>query len=205
MSTFYQVAYRVGFTPWEALLHHRPFADALLGLVGREESGPPPHGRALDIGTGSGTWGIELAKRGWDVTGVDQVPKALRRARERASEAGVTMRLVEGDVTELTVASVGGGYRLLLDTGTFHGLRADEQVAMGRGVTALATDDATLLLDAFAPGRRGPLPRGTTRDAVEQAFPGWQITDVVAADTEPDLLARVLRFDERFYRLTRRT
>jgi SAM-dependent methyltransferase len=205
MSTFYQVAYRVGFTPWEALLHHRPFADALLELIAREETGPPPHGRALDIGTGSGTWGIELARRGWDVTGVDQVPKALRRARERVGEAGVSLRLVEADVTELTAASVGAGYRLLLDTGTFHGLRADEQVAMGRGITAVAADEAVLVLDAFAPGRRGPLPRGTTQESIERAFPDWRVTDVVVADTEPDAMARALHFDERFYRLARRT
>lgn len=204
MSTFYKVAYHVGFTPWEALLHHRPFADTLLGLIAREETGPPPHGRALDIGTGSGTWGIELAKRGWDVTGVDQVPKALQRAGARVAATGVSMRLVEGDVTSLSVASVGGGYRLLLDTGTFHGLRADEQVAMGQGVTAVAADDATLIIDAFAPGRRGPLPRGTTREAVERALPDWQMTDVVVADTDPDALARALRFDELFYRLVRR-
>jgi SAM-dependent methyltransferase len=204
MSTFYKVAYRVGFTPWEELPHHRPFAETLLRLIAHEETGPRPHGRALDIGTGSGTWGIELAKRGWDVTGVDQVPRALERAGTRVAEARVRMRLVEGDVTRLSVASVGGGFRLLLDTGTFHGLRADEQVAMGRGVTAVAADDATLIIDAFAPGRRGPLPRGTTRQAIEHALPDWEVTDVVVADSDPDALARALRFGELFYRLVRR-
>jgi hypothetical protein len=29
------------------------------------------------------------------------------------------------------------------------------------------------------------------------------VTDVAVADTEPDALARVFRFDERFYRLRR--
>jgi len=204
MSTFYKVAYRVGFTPWESLVDHSPFADALLGLVAREEVGNPPYGRALDIGTGSGTWGIELAKRGWDVTGVELVPKALRRAAERVAAAGVGMRLVEGDVTRLEDSQVGSGYRLLLDTGTFHGLKSSEQAAMGRSVTAVATAAATLLIDAFAPGHRGPLPRGCTREAIERACPGWRISDVVVADTEPEPIARVLHFDERFYRLERR-
>ena len=34
-------------------------------------------------------------------------------------------------------------------------------------------------------------------------FPGWEITDVEVADTEPDAIARLFRFDERFYRLRR--
>ncbi len=204
MSTFYKLAYSVGFTPWEALLDHRPFATALLDLVAQEETGPPPYGRALDLGTGSGTWAVELAKRGWDVTGVELVPKALRRAGDREAAAGVHVRFVHGDVTRLEESGIGSGYRLLLDTGTFHGLDDGEQRAMGRSVTAVASPEATLIIDAFAPGRRGPLPRGCTREAVESAFPGWDIADVVVADTEPDALARALHFDEVFYRLVRR-
>jgi hypothetical protein len=70
-------------------------------------------------------------------------------------------------------------------------------------VSAVAAPDATVLLDCFAPRRRGPLPRGADRAAVEAAFPGWEVTDVEVADTEPDALARLFRFDERFYRLRR--
>ncbi len=71
-------------------------------------------------------------------------------------------------------------------------------------VSAVASEDATVLLDCFAPGRRGPLPRGCTRADVEEAFPGWTITDAVTADSEPDPLARAFKFDEVFYRLRRR-
>ena len=70
-------------------------------------------------------------------------------------------------------------------------------------MSAVAAPDATLILDCFAPRRRGPLPRGASRADVERAFPGWEITDVEVADTEPDALARLLKFDERFYRLRR--
>jgi hypothetical protein len=38
---------------------------------------------------------------------------------------------------------------------------------------------------------------------VERAFPGWEITDVEIADSEPDALARLMKFEERFYRLRR--
>jgi SAM-dependent methyltransferase len=201
----YRLAYAIGFHPWEDLADHPPFADTLLELVAREEDGyGPPYGSALDIGTGSGVWGTRLAERGWEVTGVDVVEKALRRARERAEEAGVEMRLVHGDVTALRQAGVGSGFRLLLDTGTFHGLSEAQREAMGREVSAVAAQDATVILDCFAPGRRGPLPRGASRADVERAFPEWRVSGVEVADADPDAMARLFGFDERFYRLRRR-
>lgn len=204
MSVFYQLAYRLGFHPWEELADHPPFASKLSELLNREERGrDAPYGRALDVGTGSGIWGVQLAKRGWQVTAVDIVKPALRRARERAEQARVDLRIVRADVTTLSEAQIGAGFRLVLDTGTFHGLNRAERAAMGRAVSALAARDATVLLDVFAPGRRGPLPRGATRAEVEAAFPGWKVTDVEVADTEPEPIARRLNFDEHWYRLRR--
>lgn len=172
--------------------------------MAREEDGRgTPYGTALDIGTGSAVWGVRLAQRGWEVTGVDIVEKALDRARQRADREGVEMRLVRGDVTALREGGVGSGFRLLLDTGTFHGLNDAQREAMGREVSAVADPDATVILDCFAPRRRGPLPRGASRAEVERAFPEWEIIDVEVADTEPDPIARLFKFDERLYRLRR--
>lgn len=199
----YRLAYAINFHPWEALAEHPPYAETLLELVAREEDGrDAPYGKALDIGTGSAVWGVRLAKRGWVVTGVDIVEKALGRARERAAKDGVAMQIVHGDVTALS-ETVGLGFRLLLDTGTFHGLNDAQREAMGREVSAIADPDATVILDCFTPRHRGPLPRGASHADVEQAFPGWMITDVVVADTEPDPIARLFKFDERFYLLRR--
>ena len=114
----YRLAYSVGFHPWEDAATDQPFVEKIGEVLDREANGGPPHGRALDLGTGSGIWGIELARRGWEVTGVNHVEKAQRRARERISEAGVKKQLLRGDVTPLREAGVGSGYRLLLDTGT---------------------------------------------------------------------------------------
>jgi SAM-dependent methyltransferase len=201
----YRLAYTIGFHPWEDLAEHAPYAGKLLELVAREEDGyGPPHGSALDLGTGSAVWGVRLAQRGWEVTGVDIVERALRRARERAEEAGVDMHLVHGDVTALREAGIASGFRLLVDTGTFHGLAEAQREAMGREVTAVAAPDATLILDCFAPKGRGPLPRGASGSDVERAFPAWEITDVEVADSDPDPIARLFRFDERFYRLRRK-
>ena len=84
MGVPYNLFYRLGFHPWEDLAEHPPFAEKLSELFGREESGrEPPYGSALDLGCGSGVWGVKLAERGWQVTGIDMVEKALQRARER--------------------------------------------------------------------------------------------------------------------------
>ena len=97
-----RLAYAIGFHPWEDLAEHPPFADKLLELLARvEHDYGAPYGAALDLGTGSAVWGVRLARRGWDVTGVDIVGRALRRARERANDARVEMRLVRGDVTAM--------------------------------------------------------------------------------------------------------
>src|SRR5688572_11449496 len=168
----YRLAYRIGFHPWEDAVDQPAFVTKITELFEREESERvAPYGRALDIGTGSGIWGIELAKRGWQVTGVDFVEKALERARERVAAEGVEMDLVNGDVTDLGSASVGDGFNLVLDTGTFHDFDTEQQQAMGRGVDAVAAPDATVLLICW-PRRRRPLIRGVERDEIEAAFPG---------------------------------
>ena len=202
----YSLAYRIGFHPWEDAEEQPTFIDKFSTLLDREERGrQPPYGPALDVGTGSGIWGIKLAQRGWQVTGVDIVDKALRRAHERVRVAGVDMRLVQGDVTELRATDVGTGFRLVLDTGTFHGLTAAEREAMGREVSAIAAPDSTVLMIAWAPKRRGPLPRGVSRSEIEAAFPGWDVTDVGESGFEaPKPVELLVKPEERWYRLLRR-
>jgi SAM-dependent methyltransferase len=199
----YRLAYAIGFKPWEAMAEHPPFAEKLIEIVGREEEpNGPPHGRALDVGTGSAVWAVLLAERGWDVTGIDLVEKALGRGEKRAAEAGVHLTLRSADVTAIP-DDVGSGFRLVLDTGTFHGLSDTERQRMGAQINRIAAPDSTVILDCFEPRRRGPLPRGASRADVQNAFPGWEIVDAEVADTDPDLIARLFRFDERFYRLRR--
>lgn len=201
----YELAYAVGFHPWEDAIAEPAFVEEIARLFEREERGrEPPFGRALDLGTGSGIWGIELAKRGWDVTGVDVVEKALRRARDRVERAGVDVELVRGDVTALRAAGIDAGYRLVLDTGTFHGLNADQREAMGREVDAVAAPDASVLLLAWEPRRRGPLPRGASPGEIETAFPEWTVTEVGPTHFEaPKPVEVLLDPNERWYRLRR--
>lgn len=82
------------------------------------ESNPP--GRALDLGCGTGTNVITLAQHGWEATGVDFVPKAIRSGRKKAGAAGVKVDLKVGDVTRLE--GVEGPFDLILDIGCYQSL-----------------------------------------------------------------------------------
>jgi SAM-dependent methyltransferase len=201
----YRFAYSIGFHPWEDAVTDPPFVNKFHELIAREESGrSPPFGAALDLGTGSGIWGIELAKRGWQVTGIDIVEKALERARERIQQAGVNMQLVKGDVTALRDAGIGSGFQIVLDTGTFHDFDTARQQAMGREIDAIAAPAATVLLLVW-PKRMRPLIRGATRTEIEAAFPEWKITHVEASYFRlPKVMEVILRPDEHWYRLCRK-
>lgn len=202
MNLFYKLEYLIGVTPWERMASLPSGGQAIAFLGGEETGREPPYGRVLDLGCGTGVWSLRLARRGWDVTGIDIVPKAVRAARKRARNAGVEGRFVEGSVTELSAAGVGSGFRLILDFGTVHGLSPEQVRAVGREVTAVATEDATLLMYAAMPGRRGPLPRGMRQSEVEEAYVRWTITVEEAFDTTglPQVIEKAR---PRWYRLRR--
>ena len=182
MRLFYRIAYWIGFTPWERM-NSLPIYGQLTTLFAREESErEQPFGRALDLGCGTGFSAVNLAKRGWQVTGIDVVANALSTARQRAREAGADVRFVHGDITALRAAGVGSDFEFFLDLGAVHGLDDAERRAVGREVTAVATPGATLLMAAWAPGRRGPFPRGASRQDIVAAFPDWAVIAEEAVD-----------------------
>lgn len=190
MSLWWQLAYMIGFKPWDSGIS----PPELVSVVEGPDALPP--GRALDLGCGTGTNVVYLAQHGWDATGVDLVGRALRRARERASGAGVSPRFIAGDVTRLDELEVGSGYSLLFDLGCFHSIPGAHRDAYAKGATVAAADGATLLLFGFAPGAMRPGPRGVTADELRQRFEGWEM---VEASRGTD------RVETWWYRLRRRT
>ena len=61
--------------------------------------------RILDVGCGTGRHAIELAGRGYSVTGIDISESMLHRAREKAAEAGVKVNFIQADARHLSFVS----------------------------------------------------------------------------------------------------
>lgn len=199
----YRTAYLLGLKVWD---RDAPVSD-LVELVEGPSSIAP--GRALDIGCGTGTESIYLAKHGWDVTGVDMVPKALATARRRAAAAEVSPQFVQGDVTRLPDSGVGDGYVLLLDFGCFHTIPPDQRDAYVESVSEVAAPGATFLLFGFAqPPKLAPMRAGLTAEEVRERFHDrrWELVSAERKSTDTiDVAGK--RADELFglwgYRLRR--
>lgn len=106
-----------------------------------------PLGRALDLGCGTGTNVITLAQHGWEVTGVDYVKRAVRVAKRKAQEAGVTVDLRSGDVTKLD--NIAGQFDFVLDIGCFHSLKSDERTAYIQNLKRFLAPGGIFLLYGF--------------------------------------------------------
>lgn len=57
--------------------------------------------RVLDVPCGNGRLSIELARRGFALTGVDIAKEFIQEARDKASEGGVSIEWREGDMRDL--------------------------------------------------------------------------------------------------------
>ncbi len=65
-----------------------------------EELKLPQGSRILDMGCGTGRHSVELAKRGYSVTGVDISSGMLAQAKEAAGKAGVEVEWIHADATQ---------------------------------------------------------------------------------------------------------
>jgi 2-polyprenyl-3-methyl-5-hydroxy-6-metoxy-1,4-benzoquinol methylase len=69
--------------------------DTLVELV---ESGNVRPCRAVDLGCGAGNYAIYLAAHGFDVTGIDNSPAAIKIATEKAQRQNVRCRFIVADL-----------------------------------------------------------------------------------------------------------
>jgi len=108
---FYKKAKTPNDLPW-----HRDTPDGfILDVV--EARGQP--GRALDLGCGSGVFSVWLAKKGFEVTGLDLIPRAIEMSRERAEAEGVQVNWVNADLLTWTAP---GHFDVIVDSGCLHSL-----------------------------------------------------------------------------------
>jgi SAM-dependent methyltransferase len=135
-------------------------------VVALAETLPP--GRALDIGCGTGASSLHLARLGWQVTGIDFVPEAIRRARQKAAVARLRVDFHVADATRLDFLQT--PYDLAVDVGCLHSLRVEQQAAYARNLARLTCPGAVYLLYTFLPGDPNPRRRGIAPEELAERF-----------------------------------
>jgi cyclopropane fatty-acyl-phospholipid synthase-like methyltransferase len=114
-------------------------------LVAFIERHPP--GRALDLGCGTGTNVLTLAHHGWEATGVDFAPRAIRIAKRKARQANIDVDLRVADVTKLQDAN--RPFDLVLDMGCFHSLPPASKLDYINNLERLLEPGGTYLMYGF--------------------------------------------------------
>ena len=114
--------------------------------------------RAIDIGCGNGKSAIWLAEQGFDVTGVDLAPTAIKQAVALAARRNVPARFVQGvfpNVPEL----LGIKYDLVIERGFLQHLKHEEMAETLLRISELLSPGgffySLMLADGGKTGYRG--------------------------------------------------
>lgn len=96
--------YEILFENYAKSYDNEPFTQGTIGEVDfiEKELQYDKALNLLDVGCGTGRHSIELAKRGYQVTGIDLSENQLKRAREKATEAGVRIDFIQADARHFT-------------------------------------------------------------------------------------------------------
>ncbi len=162
--------YLEGIIPWDTGISPPELLEAI--------SGPQalPPGRAIDIGCGTGTNSVTLAKHGWQVLGVDFVEAAIAQANIKAaneqdeiSRAGGSVQFLCADVTSLEAPTI--TYNLIFDLGCLNGIPYNLRSTYARVVAEQAAPGALFLLYTHLPNpdRQGG-PLGCTPEEIDELF-----------------------------------
>jgi SAM-dependent methyltransferase len=144
-------------------------AEAEVGWI-LDHVQPPAGGRVLDAPCGFGRHSLALARRGFDVTGVDLSETELGRANERARAAALPIQLVKQDMRDMEYA---GEFDLALNLFSSIGFFTDDEdrLLLDRfctglkpgGAFVLDTRNRDFVIHDVAPEETARLPEGTVR------------------------------------------
>jgi 2-polyprenyl-3-methyl-5-hydroxy-6-metoxy-1,4-benzoquinol methylase len=127
-------------TPWDT----RVTPPEVMEFIART-----PPGIALDLGCGTGTNAITLARHGWRVTGVDFIPNAILAARAKVARGGFAIDFLIASVTDLSALS--GPFDYALDVGCLQTLKADDRMRYAVNLSRWLRPQAWYMLYARLP------------------------------------------------------
>lgn len=174
---FFSLMYRRGRPPWDTGVTPPELVEVVEG------ANAEPPGDALDIGCGTGTNTLYLARHGWRTVGIDFAEPAIRLANRKlrdAKDLTGSARFVRMDATRLANVRPDAPCSLLLDLGCFHGVPIERRSDYVRGVARWAAPNALFLLYSFGPRDIGGRMAGIAPDDMRWVFgPSFTVERVV--------------------------
>jgi len=158
-----------------------------------------PGSHILDMGCGTGRHAIELAKRGYRVTGVDISSGMLVEAEKTAQEAGVQVEWIHGDATEFTAQKLFDA-AICLCEGAFGLLSADDDpmehdLAILRNISNSLKPSAPFLLTALNGYRM--IRQYQQKDIAAGSFDPIRMVELSVLEAETDAGKVIQRCRER--------
>jgi SAM-dependent methyltransferase len=112
------------------------------------EKGFVPKGVALDLCCGAATNTIYLAQKGFEVTGMDISPTALRYARKKAREANVQINF--GSHSFVWVPFKDDAFDFVFDMGCFHHVQPKDRLHFIYGVRQVLREGGLYMITCFS-------------------------------------------------------
>jgi SAM-dependent methyltransferase len=145
-------------------------------------------GRALDVGCGTGTNALWLARQGFDVLGLDVSSLAIERARAKLGDEALLCRFAVGDF--LTDEIGDGPFDLVFDRGCFHVFdEAEQRKRFVERVGATLREGGlwlSLTGSTEGPARDVGPPRRTLRDVAHAIEPQLEVVEIRAVQFHAD-------------------
>ncbi len=134
-----------------------------------KEAGYDKSIKILDIGCGTGRHSVELARRGYDVTGIDLSEAQLSKAREKAETAAVSVSFNRMDARAITYRNE-FDLAIMICEGAFPLMETDDMnYQILRGAAAALKDNGKLIMTTL----NGLYPlRHSTVDIVNDSATG---------------------------------
>lgn len=175
----------LGVPPWDI---GRPQGE-IVRLAERGEIS----GKALDVGCGTGENVLYLARRGREVWGLDAVPAAIERARQKAMRRQVSARFVVANALDVQLADLEAdestAFETVLDCGLFHTFSDEERSHFADNLSRLLTPKGNYFMLSFSerePGNWGP--RRVSQSEIRATFAdAWKINYIREATFETNL------------------